>query len=607
MEHAVQWASTQETFERAAQALLHRMYADTAQELVIPNGRGGDGGVDGLVVIEDRRLIFQLKFFPEGFSGGFGKRREQITRSYASAMDDDPTDWILVVPCTLTRSEHAFLQKLHDRYLKTLAEDDEQPKAPSIRVLDVPALDSEIARHKDLVDLATRDEPLLRRAEAFRLEQSELMGGIGDITERLSNLQSIIDSKDEHWTVDPAIVGGSIVHTIRAKHARSAELSPISFSIQANPQEAGSAFMKDAQRVLGFGAREPLKIEKSKIAKVEFQGPQWLMPEKDIEEIIFLPDEAESEPKPVDIVAEFGDGRPPSYHTGEATATQGPLGAIIACTFYAQNVEIGVPKDLSNEGWLTFEISKPDCSVADALGLSALMEDMSAAKFVEIRVSGLPLASFKPGEMPEEAREGEAYFRELAEDLRVIEENAAGARFHMPKELPVLDRIEIRNLRLMLEGKVAVHPQFNVFTFTLSGEKPEELLRVLSGRGHFMVSPEQDTQFVEVLGRQIRVPGIRALLVDAELLSGKAIQAAIDEGTAAGVVGKLRARGGDNVRLFMPGRLPRPDSPLLPEPWGLTGIEQVGIGDSSGAQPPPLGKSPSKAPRRAKRKGAGQK
>ena len=326
------------------------------------------------------------------------------------------------------------------------------------------------------------------------------------------------------------------------------------------------------------------------------------MPPADFDEIVLLPDGSSLQPKTLDIIAFDSDGNQQGYHSGEATATKGPLGAILSCTFYSQGLEFGMPSEASGDGWLTFEVKKPNCSVAEAIGITDLMNDMETAGRLEVRVEGLPLATFAANPIPATAMAGRTYFRQLAEDLQVIQECAPKARFQMPEELTVIDRLEIRNVRMMLEGHVVVHPQFNVFTFTLSGQDPETVADMLSQPGHFMVSPEDDIQLVEILGRQIRVPAIRALIANAKLVDEADLRKAIAEGKATNKQSKIQAAKGENGRLFMPARLADPDARLVPTPWGLSVIAQVRISEDEGAEQPPPIAPPAPARRRTHKK-----
>jgi hypothetical protein len=54
--------------------------------------------------------IYQLKHFPEGFSGEWGKgRKPQITRSFNEAMKHNPPVWALVIPRNFTINERKWV------------------------------------------------------------------------------------------------------------------------------------------------------------------------------------------------------------------------------------------------------------------------------------------------------------------------------------------------------------------------------------------------------------------------------------------------------------------------------------------------------------------
>ncbi len=58
-------------------------------EVDVVNGRGGDGGVDVSVTYPDGRLvIYQLKYYPEGMSGGFVGRRDKVKKSFVRAVKE---------------------------------------------------------------------------------------------------------------------------------------------------------------------------------------------------------------------------------------------------------------------------------------------------------------------------------------------------------------------------------------------------------------------------------------------------------------------------------------------------------------------------------------
>src|SRR5690554_5709372 len=90
-----------DAFERAVELLLQRKHQAGPGKAQAIDGRGGDEGIDVDVTEPDGTIstIYQLKYFPEGFSGGFREvRRKQILNSFRAAMKHEPALWVLVVP-----------------------------------------------------------------------------------------------------------------------------------------------------------------------------------------------------------------------------------------------------------------------------------------------------------------------------------------------------------------------------------------------------------------------------------------------------------------------------------------------------------------------------
>ncbi|MFF2627591.1 hypothetical protein ACFVUN_17690 [Kitasatospora griseola] len=124
--------------------ILYRTYQRDADVKPV-DGRGGDGGSDFEVLQGGRRRIFQLKYYPDGFpSSSFKNRRSSISKSFARAMKNPLFEWILVVPCNLTPSEHDFVQNLAGN------------SGVRIRVMGRAALDSMLASFPDLHAYASR-------------------------------------------------------------------------------------------------------------------------------------------------------------------------------------------------------------------------------------------------------------------------------------------------------------------------------------------------------------------------------------------------------------------------------------------------------------------
>jgi hypothetical protein len=151
----------QPKFDRTVEALIRRRFKD-ASTVTVVDGRGGDDGIDILLVTHDgHRRILQLKYFPETFSSGWAdSRRPQIKKSYKTAIEkNQPDEWTLVVPRLLTTPERKFVENLNSG-----------STPPAIRIVNRTALDDWLADDPDLDKYLQRDpETALREmARTYR-------------------------------------------------------------------------------------------------------------------------------------------------------------------------------------------------------------------------------------------------------------------------------------------------------------------------------------------------------------------------------------------------------------------------------------------------------
>jgi hypothetical protein len=181
----------QPRFDRIVEVLVYRRFQGKVRAV---NGRGGDGGIDIEIIDDEGRLwILQLKYFPEGFSGGFTPRRQQIKASLDSAVNNhDPDKWSLVFPGTLAPGEHEFVTGLSPR-----------PKPEIGRTIDRTVLDSWLADDPALDAFLQRDPTteLERLARLYTQERSALVDGASDLFGRVQALGDVIDSTDEDYTL----------------------------------------------------------------------------------------------------------------------------------------------------------------------------------------------------------------------------------------------------------------------------------------------------------------------------------------------------------------------------------------------------------------------
>ena len=263
------------SFDRIVNALLPRIYAN-ADRVEVIDGRGGDGGRDVVVVQGDRLRIFQLKYFPEGFSTSHRKRRSQIERSFQAAMSHAPYEWTLVVPCGLTPGERDFVQRL-GKGLEV-----------RISIADRPKLDGWLAACPDVEASVTRDQ-FLERAVIFRQETAGLLDGQRDLAERVRNLGHVVDGLDDHWTIDFARSGNRVTRALRAKHPHAQQLSPISCELELAIGTDRHDLAAVVERSFGFGTSETVTLPPEVVDRWRLIGPPWLSETRERIEVTWQP------------------------------------------------------------------------------------------------------------------------------------------------------------------------------------------------------------------------------------------------------------------------------------------------------------------------------
>lgn len=207
----------QRAFDRVVEALYSAENEDLPLDAYAVNGRGGDKGIDIHIRRDGRLTIVQLKFSPEGFSGGFADtRRRQIKQSFRAAMKHSPDEWWLVFPSTATHSERQFVTRL-------------TKSKPEIVIVDRPALDVLAAKHPDLVKYFERNT-LMEAVKVFNKEQALLIDH-SDLTARIAALGKQVDTLHPDWDLNFSRTGNTVVIEPVPRHPRAAEQAPITLNM----------------------------------------------------------------------------------------------------------------------------------------------------------------------------------------------------------------------------------------------------------------------------------------------------------------------------------------------------------------------------------------
>src|SRR5699024_7941153 len=192
----------------------------TAQAI---DGRGGDGGVDiDVHQKETGKLvkIYQLKFFPEGFSGGHSRRKQQIRQSFERIRDLYPPAWALVLPRNFTATERKWVLELV-RGTGIRLELVGRTELDSLGASDPDAVSaSERTAYKSALELVGRESAALVTSR--------------DLGTEISRLSKNAATLSPNWGVNFSVHGEAITHSFYAKHPDAVEREPLSIKASLN-------------------------------------------------------------------------------------------------------------------------------------------------------------------------------------------------------------------------------------------------------------------------------------------------------------------------------------------------------------------------------------
>lgn len=376
---------TQSEFDRAVEMLVEMEFGD---EHVVEsiNGRGGDGGIDIRMRRADGALIiFQLKFFVDGFSGKRNARQRQIRESLSAALVHDPESWVLVIPSVPTRADYAFVEDLRA-----------QCRVP-IKFWHRTRLDTLLAKHPSVVNVMRRDSPLLEYATTASMEQAVLAGGGADLAARVSRLGSVVDSVDPDWTFDFAREGSRAVNVLRAKHANAATVSPISIHFSTAFSNGHQDIERQMQRLIGWGLAGDVSLPREAVRNFRVEGPPLVQhgPSEGMAISFVLPVNTAIAGTSVTMMLRSPDGSKVGSHRGVAVdGSPGTMGNSLQVLFHgAVTLTYLVPHEAS--GTCTLEVSyDPEAASASPSVLrraTRLLLDLGAAEVMEVAIDGSPL------------------------------------------------------------------------------------------------------------------------------------------------------------------------------------------------------------------------
>lgn len=556
----INWLHISENeFNRLAEALIVKDRTDEGLVAQAVDGRGGDGGTDIDVHAKQTNQlveILQLKWFPEGFSNKFVSRRQQIKKSFNTAMELNPHVWTLVLPARLTPKE-----RMHVWGLK-------KKNTVRIQFIGATELDLLLAKYPDIHSWAMRDS--YREALLLVARETAALNKPGDLAAEVQRLSARDDAKSIYWGTNFAFQNGTMTQELYAKRPDAQEHEPLSFTLQTRFGDADADLREEFQFSLDYGVLKPLVLPPHIAVSVARIGPDWFASQGGPGEVHLMPQELEEKPK-LTVQSCRSDGSNLYRISGRATAiANGPKGFRVECSFPGGLThEWRIPISSAEPGKIDLSFHPTGFAARDIQRALRFIASTHAAERLVLDVGGKKATVALPpqGQVPLEPA-----LIELIDDLSYIE-TSLDVDFEFPAELPdALDRVWIRAIRRILEGRMVVLPNTSSLSVVLAEGHDEAIATMLADEGAALYVSEKDWS-VEIMGLELTVGviGIHQRRIRAE--DAATHRQALDAGKAGGRTVRLVPADGDPFTIFSPSRR-TDDSPKVVEPWGLTGIPE---------------------------------
>jgi len=551
------WARCgRERFEAIVESLLvNKHETEHTGHAQAVDGRGGDGGIDVDVTLDDGTLdtIYQLKYFPEGLSGNYkDTRRRQIRGSYVTAMKHSPKRWVLVVPCNLTPKEGSWLRSLAGK----------RGVVPTW--MGVTELEVELARAPHIYRHFTADA--LREALQIAGNERALLQTPQEIDAAVTSVASRLSALSVFWNVDAHVGADGAVHrTITARRLDAGEKEPLglAFGVRADDQRAHEA-------VESFRSGSPdLVLEPDQVVALHFEGPPWFA-EDLTGSGLRLSREVPSRVHPVEVRLSDEAGSSLAALDGTISGRRAQGGSLDLLMKLRGGVEFTftIPPEGSTvapSGEAQIRQAAVGQPVVEVLAAHSFITQLAAAHRAEIWIGGQNRLSLCVGSLTSTS-EPDGYTRQLVDDLAAISQ-FANVPLMLPDHLTWAQRREIRKCRLVIDGATILENDFAKLSAVLNGTADQALIDHLHAAA-LMVTVDTTVQFL-VLGHKI---GIAAKVFHprAHVPDAPALLEALAAGTAEGRELTFVGTDGSPFRVFAPSRR-HDEGPLVPEPLGIEG------------------------------------
>ncbi|SFA61614.1 hypothetical protein SAMN05444374_11847 [Rhodococcoides kroppenstedtii] len=574
----IQWTRLdQPWFDRIVETLLLRKFRGIADVDVV-DGRGGDDGVDVGVTFPDGSLtIYQLKYYPEGMSGGFAKRRDNVKNSYVKAVTKNkPNQWILVAPRNYTNSEKRFIRGLASKATPAAT------RRPTVGWLGQAELDQLLIDYPEVDRWLTLDHYRETR-RIFEYERMAFLeSGAADLARRVGALGELVDSRDADWTWDFARSDGAVVQTLRALNDNAAQRSPIKINFDAD-LDPESAVGIEFRRSMQYGSPSQVEIPGSSITKFEVLGPEIVQGIPDPETLIMRSLPVEGSPAVGMLMEARLSHEDKLVLKQEGVVTEvrnGTHGLTCVMSYVGGRVTLAAEIPFKNgpdtRTMMDVGYDLEGLSPRSVAELLRFVLGLQLAHEVAFYIDGQFLTRYRgsgvPSDDDDDFREQQMLYS-FAEDLAGLLAHT-GQNMTFPRTFDQKDRVHARVARLLIEGHVVASPLARGVRARLvpNAEYTEEIAAILTER--------QNRQWLA--GAYTALIGDRTFELGSSVVvhpetwveNGPAALATFERGRSDGIDLVLRPGDDPYFFVFLVESAPSKEAERWFAKWDLDGIDE---------------------------------
>ena len=549
---------TQEQFDRAIECLLEDVWTDVENTtFTVTDGRGGDGGIDALVRTPTETIIYQLKFWPNGFRESGSSRKTQVKRSFRRAMSHNPDRWVLVVPCLLTAAQRDWVHDLGTG------------KNVVVEIMDRPVLDRLVARNPNVERYLNRN--ILLDDVKDQQILTAAVSSINDLMSKHQLLASKASEMDLYWEPVISEINGIQTVSVKPKTPDAHTRSPIVFKVETTG-ELSETQHNMIDRVLKYGAPGMAEFDANITLK---SGPSFLMDDGPAF-VRFGADQVESVSIPVCVEIENSENKIFSEHYGILIErSHGTNGGYLKFEFY-NTLELEMLLDNSGTGGkLNIHLEsngRLPRDVADAVDLEETL--LNVPPVIRFRFEDMNPITFRLN--PESRQSGPdlATLHQIADDYDVVQRHVR-RRIPMPEAWSDGERLLLRIARLLIDGKTVMLPPWMSMHLSLrddltTDEQKEVLETFSTPSGFYRVHPNLPLEIAD----QIFDIGPNVLgSKEVEVTDSEQLFARLAAGDGAGAEVELVAKQGSPF-LVTCATTELGEVNWTPVPWQAVGLDE---------------------------------